>query len=158
MTVLAMSAALIVTAPVLAQDEHHPERAGQGAPTAMAQPAPISSTDAESRFEQARQQMKKMLAQMDKIHQTKDPKERQRLMTEHMQTMRDTMQAMHGMGGPMMMDMMGGKGMGDGKGPGAGGPGMSPDQRMNMMEDRMDMMQMMMEQMLKQHDQVMPER
>jgi len=122
MTVLAVSAALIVTAPVLAQDAHHPERAGQGAPTAKAQLAPISSTDAETRFEHARQQMKKMLAQMDKIYQTKDPKERQRLVTEHMQTMRDTMQAMHGMGGPMMMDMMGGKGMGNGKAPGAGGP------------------------------------
>ncbi|WP_407511113.1 hypothetical protein [Ralstonia sp. GP101] len=97
--------------------------------------------------------MKKMQAQMDKIHQTKDPKERQRLMAEHMQAMQDTMQTMHGMGGPMMMDMMGGQGMGaGGAAPMMGGSGMPMEQRMNMMENRMDMMQMMMDQMLKQQE------
>jgi hypothetical protein len=59
-------------------------------------------------------------------------------MQEHMQTMQENMQTMHGMGGPMMM---GGK-------PGATGPGMmggDPKQRQEMMEKRIDMMQMMMQ-------------
>ncbi|MDC6177097.1 hypothetical protein [Ralstonia solanacearum] len=153
---LIASALMIGSVPALAVDAHHPETASDvvATPTTKNPPATAAkSADAEKRFEQARQQMKKTLAQMDKIHQTKDPKERQRLMAEHMQTMRETMQSMHGTGGPMMMEVMGGQGMMGGAGaPGMGGPGMTPDQRMNMMENRMDMMQMMMEQMLQQQD------
>ncbi|MHC6052202.1 hypothetical protein ACYT84_10640 [Ralstonia solanacearum] len=151
---LVASALLIGSTPAFAVDAHHPDEASQPAAASQKKaPAVPTSGDAEKRFEQARQQMKNMLAQMDKIHQTKDPKERQRLMTEHMQAMQDTMQTMRSMGGPMMMDMMGGQGMGaGGSGPMMGGSGMPMDQRMNMMENRMDMMQMMMEQMLKQQE------
>ena len=41
--------------------------------------------------------MEKMQQQMDKIGATTDPKERQRLMREHMQTMQENMKAMRGM-------------------------------------------------------------
>ena len=95
------------------------------------------------------EQMKKMQAQMDRIRQAADPKERERLMQEHMKTMQETMQGMRGMGGPMMGTMGGGM-MGGAKGAGP----MKPDRRMNMMEQRMDMMQMMMEQMM-QHEGMM---
>jgi hypothetical protein len=79
--------------------------------------------------QQMMERMKTMHAQMDKIRQTADPKEREKLMAEHMKTMQEGMQMMQGMGGGMM-GMMGG-----GQGP-------------QMMEGRMDMMQMMMEQMM----------
>ena len=80
---------------------------------------------------------------MDKIRKTTDPKERQKLMQEHMQAMQANMEMMRGMGGPMMM--------GGQKGGAMGG---DPKQRQEMMEKRMDMMQMMMEQMM-QRDQMM---
>ena len=160
---IVLSIALSGTSAVWAEDSHHPERAGtdKAKPVVRKADKPQAASPAsEKQFEQARQQMKKMLAQMNAIRQTKDPKERQRLMDEHMQTMRDTMQAMHGMGGPMMMDMMGkqeGSGGGMGKPmDGNGAAGMNPGQHMEMMEKRMDMMQMMMEQMMARQSQQMP--
>lgn len=94
-----------------------------------------------------------MQVQMDRIHQTKDPKGRQRLMAEHVQAIQDAIQTVHDMGGPMMMDMMGGQGMGvGGAAPMTGGSGMPMEQHMNMMENRMDMVQMMMNRMLKQQE------
>ena len=88
--------------------------------------------------------MKTLQQQMEKLRATTDPKERQKLMQEHLQTMQENMKAMHGLGDPMMMS-----------GP-KGGPMMSgdPTQREEMMEKRMDMMQMMREQMM-QHTQMM---
>lgn len=79
--------------------------------------------------------MQKMREQMAAIRATKDPKERARLMEEHMQVMQSTMRQMRQDSGCMMM--------GDGTGmmsrQGAGG---------------MNMMQMMMEQM-QQHQEAM---
>jgi len=92
--------------------------------------------------QQMMDRMKTMQAQMDKIRQTTDPKEREKLMTEHMKSMQEGMRMMRGMGGGMM-GMMGGGMMGGGAG----------SQSMPMMEGRMDMMQMMMEQMM-QHQQM----
>jgi hypothetical protein len=69
-----------------------------------------------------------------------------------MQTMQENMQAMRGMGGPMMM----GSGLSGGPAKGGHKHTVRGDmtQRQEMMEKRMDMMQMMMEQMM-QHDQMM---
>jgi len=78
--------------------------------------------------------MKAMQAQMAKIRTTTDPKERQKLMQEHMQSMQDNMAKMRGMGGGMMGGMAGKSG--------------DETKHHAMMEQRMDMMQMMMEQML----------
>lgn len=88
--------------------------------------------------------MTKMQAQMDKLRATSDPNERQKLMQEHMTTMREAMKGMHGMGGPMM-GMMGG-------GPAGKAPQGTADERMRAMEGRMDMMQMMMEQMMQREE------
>jgi hypothetical protein len=92
--------------------------------------------------------MKEMQSQMDKIRQSTDPNERQKLVAEHMSSMQEGMQMMRGMGGGMMGMMHGGAGAGM-TGPRGGGA-----QNPQMMERRMDMMQMMMEQMM-QHQQMM---
>lgn len=116
--------------------------------------------------------MQTMRETMGRIHQTKDPKERQKLMNEHMQSMQDMMKMMHGMmagqsmmGGQAMMGrgMMGrmggrqggmrgcpqgGEMMGSQPGGMMGGQQGAMMSRMNMMEQRMNMMQMMMDQML----------
>ncbi|VCJ27879.1 conserved secreted protein [Burkholderia pseudomallei] len=152
---LIASAAFVAAANVQANDAHHPTTTGtQGSATTSksattAQAGPAAQTE---RFEEARRQMQKMMAQMDQIRQTKDPAERQKLMDEHMRTMQDTMQSMHAMGGPMMMDMMGQQqGMGGVPSHSQSGKrGSGMNERMEMMERRMDMMQMMMEQMLQQ--------
>ncbi len=119
--------------------------------TAPAKPA--ASMDMDKHMSQMQEKMKAMQAQMDRIHKTTDPKERQKLMQAHMQAMQENMKAMRGMGGSMMKGggehggmMMGGKkgGMKDG----------DMMKRHEMTEKRMDMMQMMMEQMM-QRDQAM---
>ena len=113
---------------------------------------PAMSKDMEGETGQMQEKMKAMQGQMDRIRATTDPKERQKLMQEHMQSMQDNMKTMRGMGGPTMMGgQHGGMAMGDKKG------GMKDGDMMKhhaMMEKRMDMMQMMMEQMM-QHDQMM---
>jgi len=105
-----------------------------GAPLGHAQnAAPAESkpaaTDAEAdRFYGAMQERYRLMQeQMQKIRQTKDPKERQRLLQEHWQTQHE------GMGGyGMGPGMMGGYGMGPGMmggygmGPGMMGYGMGP--------------------------------
>jgi hypothetical protein len=111
---------------------------------------------------QMQERMRLMQQQMDRIHKTTDPAERQKLLDEHYKLMEAQMATMRGMGGGMMGGMggggmtgggmmgPGGQGMmGPGGAPKSGGAGKAPtpDQRMRMMEDRMDMMQMMMEQM-----------
>ena len=93
------------------------------------------------------EKMKAMQAQMDTIHKTTDPKERQRLMQAHMQAMQENMKAMRGMGGSMM------KGGGEHGGMKMGGKkdGMKDGDMMKhheMMGKRIDMMEMMMEQMM----------
>jgi hypothetical protein len=76
-------------------------------------PAAAASTPAQAdqRFEQMQEQMSLMQSQMEKIGKTQDPKERQRLLEEHWNSMQKAMGTMmmgghmgsdHGMGGPMM--------------------------------------------------------
>lgn len=163
---LLMLAALSSAA--FANEEHHP--AGDNKPVASTpatRPASAAkatskkpaANDTEKQFDASQAQMKKMIVQMEKIRQTRDPKERQRLMQEHLQTMHEGAQAMRGTGGGMMMNMMDCPMMGD-KGSTQGCPmmgvstsKMEPGKRMNMMEKRMDMMQMMMEQMIERETQ-----
>ena len=96
---------------------------------------PAMSMDMEKHMSQMQARMKAMQAQMDTIRNTKDPKERQKLMQEHMQAMQANMKMMRGMGGGPMA-------------------GMDPKNQQEMMGHRMDMVQMMMEQMM-QHQQMM---
>jgi uncharacterized protein HemX len=91
---------------------------------ACALSAPLVSAQEKSAV-QMQENMKAMQTQMDGIRNTTDPKERQKLMQEHMRAMQENMKAMQG--------MMGGKEAGMKEG---------------------DMMQMMMEQMV-QHRQMM---
>ena len=102
---------------------------------------PAMGMDMDKHMGKMQGNMKAMQAQMDKIHKTTDPKERQKLMQAHMTAMQENMKAMRGMGGPMM------------KGGGEHGGMKDGDmmKRHEMMANRMDMMQMMMEQMM-QHD------
>jgi hypothetical protein len=104
------------------------------------------SADAQKQMMQMQERMKTMQEQMNRVQQTTDPAERQKLLREHMQTMQEQMKDMRAMGGGMMMGMMR---QGNGKGM-HGGAMMDPKSRGKMMQDRMDMMQMMMEQMMEQ--------
>ena len=69
-------------------------------PSAPAKPAMNMGTDKQGAKTQAN--MEKMQQQMDKIAATTEPKERQKLMQEHMQTLQENMKSMGGMGGPKM--------------------------------------------------------
>ena len=117
-------------------------------PWAGAQSTAPSGTTA-----QTQDNMNKMQQQMDKIRATKDPKARQKLMEEHMQTMQQTMKMMRGAGGAAASGQgeHGGMGKGGQKGGMAAGDDMKA--RQDTMEKRMDMMMMMMEQMM-QRDQM----
>ena len=130
LTVLAMSLAL--TASVWADDAHHPDKA----------PA-VSAPAQERTVQKMRENAATMQSQLDALAAAKTPEERQKRLTEHMQTMRENMllgqQMVAGQGEQMGCQMMG---------PDAAAA--SPDaiaNRMHQMEKRMDMMQMMMERM-----------
>jgi hypothetical protein len=161
----AMASGLLVAlsltfSPAFADDAHHPEKSGAAAAgnqSAAAQ-APEKATPAD----EAGKQLTKAQALMQRIEQTRDPAERQRLMQEHLQAMREGMGMMRGMGAMGGMGGMGGMGAGMmmGQGPAGSGKGMSGDKAGGMMgcdmmaghammEKRIDMMQQMMEQMLR---------
>lgn len=125
-----------------------------GAPATASPPADAgapAAADAEQfdrQMAQMQANMKAMQEQMDRIATTKDPAERQRLMQQHMASMRSAMSSMHGMMGPGGCCAPGGA---RGRGMmGHGGP-MTPEQmqeRHRRMESMMGMQHMMMEQML----------
>ena len=117
------------------------------------QPAtkPTAGTQIDPKLQQKMaEQMKSMHAQMDKMRQTTDAKEREKLLAEHMKSMQEAMRLMAGTGGGMM-GMMGG-GMTSGGVMGGGPRGGVEDPQM--IENRMDMMQMMMGNMM-EHMQIM---
>lgn len=92
--------------------------------------------------------IEKMQTQMEHIKMTTDPKERARLLDEHMQTMQENMLAMRGMQG-------GGAGKAAPMATGAGKPEVIK-KRQDTMEKRMDMMQMMLEQMMQRDAAMQP--
>ena len=154
------TASLICAVPASAVDEHHPEQqkgsSSQTAPKDV-KPQPKQAPAAQKPSSASAQAggmpmgmmagMEKMQQQMQRLMQTQDPKDRDKLLKEHMQTMQEQMKMMSGM---MGQGMMKDGGMAGGA---KGGQGMPTDQRMQMMEQRMDMMQKMMDQMLKHQDQ-----
>jgi hypothetical protein len=119
---------------------------------------PAMNMEMDAQMSQMQANVTEMQSQMEKIHATTDPKERQELMQAHMQTMQESMTMMRNMSKPM--EMHGGQGGGMAMGADKGMPGekgmMTGDmmQHHQMMERRMGMMQMMMDQML-QHQQMM---
>lgn len=109
-------------------------------------PAPPAATkpDAPAMMQHMQDNMKAMQDMMAKIHASKDPAERQKLMQEHSKAMHAQMDMMGGMRGGQM-GMMKGDGM-------MGGDMMQQHQAM---QGRMAMMEMMMGQML-QHQEAAP--
>lgn len=130
--------------PALADDAHHPEKATlpaaapaaatdqASAPKAAAKPAEALPAD------RARAPLGKARELMARIQQSRDPAEKEKLMHEHMQAMREGMAMMREMGSGMMMGMPSAAAMKD--------CGMMSGHAQ--MERRLDAMQQMMEQML----------
>ena len=157
--VLAAPAVALAVAlhPALAQTPKTPEKAAQVTPPAL------SAEDFDKQLAKVREHMQQMQAQMDKIAQTQDPQERQRLLQDHWASMQAAMSNMRGMWSPGAAGCCGG-------GPGAMGPGMmmggpmmgwghmrgyysglTPEQlrqRQYMMDQYMPMQQMMMDHMM----------
>ena len=154
MLCIALTAAALSVPVAFAVDEHHPDAGKKQSPatkTAPAKPAAAQGMD----MSQMQGNMKKMQEQMEKMQKTTDPKERQKLMGEHMQTMMVSMKTMRGMGGSMMMEGSQSGGMMTG-GKKDGMPTGDMMKHHEMMEQRMDMMQMMMGQMM-QHQKALEE-
>ncbi|MCM2307186.1 MAG: hypothetical protein NDI91_06940 [Sulfuritalea sp.] len=155
----AIAAALAFSAPVFADDAHHPEKAAE----AKGAPAPLAP-----QVKKMQDNVKKMQSQLDRVAKARSDAERHKAMAEHMQTMQENMGMARGMQAGMGADcqmmhggMMGKGGMGMMQGGmmGKGGMGMmggaAPAEaadRMQHMEKRMDMMQMMMEQMMRRQE------
>jgi hypothetical protein len=148
------ASALFSSMPIAVQADTYPK----GGP---AQTAPdVKAFD--KQLAEAQAQMRLMQEQMDRIRQTQDPQERQRLLQEHWATMQKARTAMHGMWGP---GMMGGPGMMNG--PGMRGWGgmhgyyskLTPEQmkqRQYMMEQYMGTQQMMMDHMMQWQEWMAP--
>lgn len=160
-TLIATLVAGLALAPITyAEDAHHPDK---DQPAAAPAQAPVDQT-----AQRMQENVKRMQSQLDRVRKTKDAGERERLLAEHMQTMRENMalgQTMMPGGGMGMMGGAGGMGMMGGRGgmgmmdpammdqcmkmmggpPGAAGTDMAS--RMAQMEKRMDMMQAMMQRM-----------
>ncbi|AYH43365.1 hypothetical protein [Azoarcus sp. DN11] len=150
MLITALAMSLAAVSPTWADDAHHPDRAPAATAPAAATPAPAP----EKTIQRMRDNTTTMQSQLEALAAAKTPEERQKLLMDHMQTMRENMmlgqQIAAGDGPSMGCQMMGGKGMmGGGMGMmGGTASDASPDalaQRMHQMERRMDMMQSMME-------------
>ncbi|MBI3222181.1 MAG: hypothetical protein HY016_13035 [Nitrosomonadales bacterium] len=162
-TILAAVTSLSMMAtPLYAVDEHHTDKAQQAAPMPKAETMEKTTSPEvapEHHMGEAQESMRNLQDLMGKIRQTKNPKERQKLMQEHMQTMQEGMKHMRALGGSMMgMESSGGKQGGMMMGMGGGGKqggGMMTGDMMkthNMMEMRMEMMESMMEQMIQREE------
>lgn len=152
----ALVAAAVAGQPALAQSPNPADK------TTQAQPAAPNAAEFDKRLAQVREHMQQMQAQMNKIQQTQDPQERQRLLQEHWTSMQSAMSTMHGMWGPAGAGCCAG---GTGMGPGMmmGGPmmgwghmrgyysGLTAEQlrqRQYMTDQYMPMQQMMMDHMM----------
>lgn len=118
-----------------------------------------SIAEFDKQFSQAQETFKKMQAQMEKIQQTQDPQQRQKLLQEHWNTMQSGMSLMNGMWGPGMMGCCGSGGMMDNGHMMGGGhmmgwqdfSNLTPEQksqRQYMMDRYTGMQQMMMDHMM----------
>lgn len=151
----ALVAAAVAGQPVLAQS---PKPADQS----VQKPVAPNPAEFDKRLAQMREHMRQMQTQMNKIQQTQDPQERQRLLQEHWTSMQSAMSTMHGMWGPAGAGCCAG---GTGMGPGMmmGGPmmdwghmrgyysGLTAEQlrqRQYMTDQYMPMQQMMMDHMM----------
>jgi len=110
-----------------------PVNAEETAAPAESQPA-AADTEADQFYGAMQERYRLMQEQMDRIRQTRDPQERQKLLQEHWQTLHEGV-GMMGRGPRMGPAMMGGYGMGPGMMGGGGGmgrqglPGLSAEQQ-----------------------------
>lgn len=124
-----LSALLLVPVLSLAADAHHEDAKG-GVASAQTTPSATSAIPATpTNPATMTNNMKQMQEQMAKLHAAKDPKERNNLLQEHMQTMHAAMKMMHSEHGMMS--------------------GSTTDSKQPMM---MMMMQMMMDQMIEHNN------
>lgn len=108
---LALTLPLVFAAPVLANDEHHPEKAA-ATPPAAAAPAPQASP---ATVKKMQDNLGKMQSQLDRASRATTDEERQKAMAEHMQTMQENMRLATGeMAGAMNCADMHGRMMGSG--------------------------------------------
>lgn len=148
----------IIAASMMLAFSAHAEEANQPEQKADAAVAKATAQPSGEAIKKMQGNVKKMRSQLDLIAKAKTDEERQKLMAEYMQTMRENMMAAKGMLGegaacPMMKGGKGGMGMGGMgmmKGLGDEGHGHCAGmERMQKMEQRMDMMQMKMDAMMK---------
>ena len=162
--VIALATGMILMAPIaFAQtkeehESHHPDAAITAPPAAQQESKGSAGMEG---MQSMQKNMKTMHELMEKIHSSNDPAEKEQLLKQHMQAMRDQMKGMQGKGG--MMGMMDG-GMGEGAKKQTNAMSMmcggkkgtkSGDMMMKchrMMQARMDMMIGMMDQMMKHED------
>jgi periplasmic protein CpxP/Spy len=106
--IFALLLSVLLLAPVLsyAEKAHHDDT---NASTSKAKPTADKTYDS-GPSSMMMDNMKKMKDQMAQLQAAKDPKEREKLMQDHMQTMQETMKMMHDSKG-MMADRKGGKPM-----------------------------------------------
>jgi hypothetical protein len=166
LSLFAMLATALVAEPALAVEAHHPDQNPGAAAATGSVTAPPAPADAAKSVDKMKSNLEKMRQQLDRIAGSKAPEERQKLLQEHMQTMRENIMMsqslmMGGTGAAPGMGMMSGMGSGGMMGSGMMGMcpmmgmmggGMAPEfmmDRMQQMEKRLDMMQMVMERMLK---------
>lgn len=83
------------TPPIWAQEAHDPDHVAKPATT-------MTEEDKHQHMHKMQEKMLQMHEQMHKITQSKDAKEREKLMQEHAQMMKDHMSMMHGMMGSGM--------------------------------------------------------
>lgn len=161
-----LSALALSTAPALAQQA---KPASKGPQTNQEK---VNVAEFDKQVAQVRANIKQMQDEMEKIRQTQDLNERQKLLEDHSTRMQSTMGMMRGLWGPGMMGgpgmrgggMMGGPGMHGGGmtgGPGMGWQGMggyysklTPEQvreRQYMSDQYADLHYLMMEQMMLNH-------
>lgn len=160
--VLAMKNVLVTMGVALAMFAVQPVMAEQAKSTkkdaTTQQQAAPNPAEFDKQLAQMQQNMQQMHEQMAKISQTQDPQERQKLMQEHWNTMRGSMDMMQGMwsAGGMGCHMMGCHMMGGGNMMGWEGmhgyySKLTPEQqkqRQYMSDQYMQMQQMMMDNMM----------
>lgn len=135
----------IAAAPAFADEkEEHYKEGTKGVSPEVIQPQYLDQMKMHN--DQMEAHLKDMQKLMNKMHATKDEKERRKLMDEHAKSMRELMKSMRSTSDEMKMGMMSG-------GPKGGGPMPEGEKmRQHLLEKRIDMMDMMMEQMMQSQD------
>ena len=149
--IAALLAAGMAAAPAFADEkEEHYKEGTKGVSPEVIRPEYLDQMKIHN--DQMESHLKDMQRVMHKMHATKDPKERHKLMDEHAKDMRELMQTMRSTSGEMKMGMMSG-------GPKSGEPMPEGEKmRQHLLEKGIDMMNMMMEQMVQWDDMMMKSR